>query len=258
MLDGLRLYHIGWQHTWVSRYFRLANPKKYIRTASQHRQYQFLASNFGKLQTKDYLCPVKTLVMCKFSEPTRQKLGNAIVYIARHTVNLSKTKLLKLLYLMEERMALKFHVPFLAIPFEVWQAGPVAKDVFVDLSDGPFLLKDYVKTEFRDGGTFINPIADFDDSEFSEYELEMMDEVLKNYGNMSASELVALTHKKGSLWYKTAARTGLLDAFCRHECNNSDQQIDFTEAMSVCTAEDYRESLNIRQTANILNAASHV
>ena len=59
--------------------------------------------------------------MCKFSESTKQKLGNTVVYIAHYTSNLSKTKLLKLLYLMEERMALKFHVPFIGIPFEVWQ-----------------------------------------------------------------------------------------------------------------------------------------
>ena len=35
-------------------------------------------------------------------------------------------------------------------------------------------------------------------------------------------------------------------------------KINFTEAMSDCAAEDYRESLNIRQTANLLNAESHV
>ena len=167
-------------------------------------------------------------------------------------------KLLKLLYLMEERMALKYHVPFIGIPFEVWQAGPVAKDVFIDLSDGPFLLKSFVKTDFRDGGTFIEAIADFDDSEFSECEIEMMDEILVKYGNMKASELVSETHKEGTLWYRTAARSGLLDAFNKHECNNSDLQINFEEAMPDCAAEDYRESLNIRQTANLLNAGNHV
>ena len=92
---------------------------------------------------------IDDVTMCKFSESTKQKLGNTIVYIAHHTANLSKTKLLKLLYLMEERMALKYHVPFIGLPFEVWQAGPVAKDVFIDLSDGPFLLKDFVKTNTR-------------------------------------------------------------------------------------------------------------
>ena len=196
--------------------------------------------------------------MCKFSEYTKQKLGNTIVYIARKKSNLSKTQLLRLLYLMEERMALKYHIPFIGIPFEVWQIGPVAKDVFVDLSDSPYLLKNFVKTDFKDGGTFIEAIADFDDNEFLECEIEMMDEILAKYGNMTASDLVSETHKEGTLWYRTAVRTGLLEAFNKYECNNSDQQIDFTEEMTDCAAEDYRESLNIRQTANLLNTESHI
>lgn len=196
--------------------------------------------------------------MCKFSEYTKQKLGNTIVYIARKKSNLSKTQLLRLLYLMEERMALKYHIPFIGIPFEVWQIGPVAKDVFVDLSDSPYLLKNFVKTDFKDGGTFIEAIADFDDNEFSECEIEMMDEILAKYGNMTASDLVSETHKEGTLWYRTAVRTGLLEAFNKYECNNSDQQIDFTEEMTDCAAEDYRESLNIRQMANLLNTESHI
>ena len=195
--------------------------------------------------------------MCKFSEYTKQKLGNTIVYIARKKSNLSKTQLLRLLYLMEERMALKYHIPFIGIPFEVWQIGPVAKDVFVDLSDSPYLLKNFVKTDFKDGGTFIEAIADFDDNEFSECEIEMMDEILAKYGNMTASDLVSETHKEGTLWYRTAVRTGLLEAFNKYECNNSDQQIDFTEEMTDCAAEDYRESLNIRP-ANLLNTESHI
>ena len=69
--------------------------------------------------------------MFKFSESTKRKLGNAIVYIAYHTSGLCRNKLLKLLYLMEEHMALKYHVPFIGMPYEVWQAGPVAKDVFI-------------------------------------------------------------------------------------------------------------------------------
>ena len=142
-------------------------------------------------------------------------------------------------------MALKYHIPFIGIPFEVWQIGPVAKDVFVDLSDSPYLLKNFVKTDFKDGGTFIEAIADFDDNEFSECEIEMMDEILAKYGNMTASDLVSETHKEGTLWYRTAVRTGLLEAFNKYECNNSDQQIDFTEEMTDCAAEDYRESLNI-------------
>lgn len=43
----------------------------------------------------------------------RDKLGNAVIYIASHCSNLSKTKLLKLLYFMEEYSVRRFHTPFL-------------------------------------------------------------------------------------------------------------------------------------------------
>ena len=65
----------------------------------------------------------------------RNKIGNAVVYIAERVPNLSKTKLLKLLYLMEEYSVKRFQTPFLGLPFEVWQAGPVVKDLFIDLSE---------------------------------------------------------------------------------------------------------------------------
>ena len=33
--------------------------------------------------------------MCKFSEDSRQKLGNAVIYIANHTEQLSKNEITK-------------------------------------------------------------------------------------------------------------------------------------------------------------------
>lgn len=196
--------------------------------------------------------------MCKFSESTKEKLGNVLIYMAERVEDLSKTKALKLLYLMEERMVLRYHVPFLGIPYEVWQAGPVAKDVFIDLSDGPYLLKDYIKTEQRYTGTYIVSIKPFCDEEFSECEIEMMDAIVKKYQGLSAAELVLETHKKGTLWYQEASENGLLEAFVNHECNNSDIRIDFTKAMAPCAAECYQESLDIHQTANILNTKKNV
>ena len=196
--------------------------------------------------------------MCKFSEDSKQKLGNTIVYIANHIQRLSKTKLLKLLYLMEEYMVKRYHRPFLGIPYEVWQAGPVAKDVFIDLSGKPYLLKNFIKTEQKEGYIYIIPVASFSDDEFSECELEMMDDVLKKYGDKTAKQLVEETHKVGSLWYETAKEHGLLDAFARKECNSSDYHIDFSQVLAPCAAEDYRESLNILQTANNLKTGQHV
>ena len=196
--------------------------------------------------------------MCKFSESTKEKLGNALIYVAERVPDLSKTKALKLLYLMEERMVLRYHVPFLGIPYEVWQAGPVAKDVFIDLSDGPYLLKDYVKAESRHGGTYITAIKPFCDDEFSECEICMMNDILNKDSKMTAAELVNETHKKGTLWYQEASQNGLLEAFKNHECNNSELKIDFTKVMSPCAAEFYQERLDEYQTANLLSIEAYV
>jgi uncharacterized phage-associated protein len=196
--------------------------------------------------------------MCKFSEDSKQKLGNTIIFIAERTPQLSKTKLLKLLFLMEEYMVKRYHLPFLALPYEVWQAGPVAKDVFIDLSDGVVLLKDFIKTEVTDNAMYIYAIKPFCDDEFSECEIEMMDEVIKKHGNKTATQLVQEVHREGSLWYNVAMEHGLLEDFKSGVSNNSSFVIDFSKVLTECAKEDYLESLAIRQTANILKTQANV
>ena len=191
--------------------------------------------------------------MSKYSEENISRIGNAVIYIAEHTSDLSKTKLLKLLYLMEERSALKYQQPFLALPYEVWQAGPVAKDLYIDLSDGAVLLSKYVKTKLvklDDGkdAQYVYPIAAFDDEDFSTYEIRLMDEVLKEYGDKTATELVDIVHRENTLWYQIAKEKGLLEAFAKHECNNSSHIIDFTKGMLPCAADYYREALAIQSS----------
>lgn len=196
--------------------------------------------------------------MCRFSEDSKQKLGNTLVYIAERAPQLSKTKLLKLLFLMEEYMVKRYHVPFLALPYEVWQAGPVAKDVFIDLSDGGMLLQDFVRTEIKENGMYITPVRAFCDDEFSECEIEMMDEVIKKHGDKTAKQLVKEMHQKGTLWYEVAKENNLLEDFENGISNNSSYLIDFTRGLSECAKENYLESLAIHQTANILKAQANV
>lgn len=203
-----------------------------------------------KDHNKQHYQKVTPNYMCKFSEDNRIRVGNVALYIAQHTQHPSKTKVLKLMYLMEERWVLKSHFPFLGIPFEVWQAGPVAKDIFVDLSDGPVLLSDYVTVTTDGKGQYVEPTGTFDPDEFSDAELKVMNEVIEKYGQMTASELVLHTHQKGSLWYNAAKEHGLLDAFDRKQCNSSDVLIDFSKSMTPCDAEFYAENLAMHKAAN--------
>lgn len=189
--------------------------------------------------------------MCKLTQSDRDKLGNTVIYIATHTKNLSKTKLLKLLYFMEEYSVRRFHTPFLGLPYEVWQAGPVIKDVFIDLSETPVILDGYVTKRIVGEATYIEATRDFCDDEFSDNDILVMEEVMKKFADKTAKELVELTHQKGTLWYKIAACHDLLSQFAQKRMNNSEYQIDFSEELTPTGKEFYKEQVDFLETSRV-------
>lgn len=192
--------------------------------------------------------------MCRFSEANRRKLGNAVAYIAQKAKYPYKTEVLKLLFLMEEQMVMKYHVPFLAIPFSVWRMGPVSVDVFEELSDGPALLEEYISLQFNGQGIRVTPRMPFDEDEFSNAELEMMDRVMEKCGHMNSDELIAETHRDGGLWKLTAEENGLLEDFENRRANSSSVVIDMGRGLCPDDRRFYDETMQIRQAANMLRA----
>ena len=190
--------------------------------------------------------------MCRFSEANRVRLGNAVMYIANHAKYPYKTEILKLLYLMEENMVQKYHVPMLAIPFSVWRLGPVSVDVFEELSDGPVLLSDFIALEFNGQGIRVTPKREFTDDEFSDAELQVMEQVMEKYGWMNSEQLINETHKNGSLWYETAKEHDLLEDFEQKRANSSNIIIDMGRHLCPDHREYYQEILENRQIANLL------
>jgi len=182
--------------------------------------------------------------MIPHSKDTISKIGNSIIYLSNKIPNLSKTKLLKLLYLLEESSAIKNKVPFFGINFEVWQAGPVSKDVFIDLSNPkPVLLKDYINTQHNvDGTVYVTAKKEFSDDEFSDNDMELMDFVISKYGHKTATQLVSLLHKKNSAWYYEAEKNNLLELFDKKLTTYSDVEIDFNYYLSGCDSEFYKET----------------
>lgn len=185
--------------------------------------------------------------MKTYSKGDIEKIGNAIIYLAERIPDLSKTKLLKLLYLLEESYAKKYQLPFLNLEFEVWQAGPVARDLFIDLSDEPFLLKDYITLEKKDDATYIKPATGFYDGEFSDNEIDMLDLIVAHFGSLTATELVKRTHQKNSNWYKVAKDKGLLFLFENRLTNSSDEKIDLTWYMDEKGKDNFIEQTQFNQ-----------
>ncbi|MCR5445173.1 MAG: SocA family protein [Bacteroidales bacterium] len=130
------------------------------------------------------------------------------------------------------------------MPFEVWQAGPVVKDLFIDLSETPVIMDGYVEKEVVDDKTYIKATTTFSDDEFSDNDITVMDDILRRYGKKTAKQLVELTHRKDGLWYATAERNNLLEGFEQKVINNSDCQIDLGECLVDCCREFYNEQMD--------------
>jgi uncharacterized phage-associated protein len=169
----------------------------------------------------------------------QKRIGNTILYLCENIKGVSKTKLLKLLYLLEERSVLETGTPFLNINFEVWKLGPVAKEIFISIEDSRMSesqgwIDDYItcKRHLFKKGTFLMPNNQFDDSEFSDSDIHLMDTIIKEFGDKSANELIAVTHRETCLWYKVAKENNLLGKFKDGTQSSSDCKIEFKDIIS--------------------------
>jgi uncharacterized phage-associated protein len=157
------------------------------------------------------------------------KIGNAIIFLCERMQPLSKTKLLKLIYLIEELSVKKYGMPFFNIRFDVWKLGPVSKDIYAEITTSePDLLGDYIVKETRDGNIFLRAKQEFADDEFSDIELQLLEDIAGAYRKYTAEQLIQLTHRKHSPWYSTASKYGLLEHFNNGTANTSNIEIDLS------------------------------
>ncbi len=159
------------------------------------------------------------------------KIGNAIVYLAERIKPLSKTKLLKLVYLIEEISIKKSGIPFFNLRFDVWKLGPVSRDIFIELSSEPVILSEYISIEKtpHDNNIYVNPKTKFCDDEFSNNDIGILNYVVDTFKTSSAQDLIKLTHRKHSPWYLTAKKNNILEHLESGKLNSTDIEIDFTE-----------------------------
>src|SRR6188768_182201 len=102
-----------------------------------------------------------------------EKLGNTILFLIAAIQPLYKTKLLKLIYLLDELSTARSGVPFLGLDYKVWQAGPVNSDLYEELNQ-PYLLDSFIKLEQDDKGIKVLGKKEFSDDEFSEMEINLL------------------------------------------------------------------------------------
>jgi uncharacterized phage-associated protein len=162
-----------------------------------------------------------------FTKDQINKIGNAIIYLSQTLTGLNKTKILKLLFLLEEASIKKYGYPFFNIDFQLWKHGPVVKDIYIDLCDeNPNLLDEFIKRDVQDASNFIAKKT-FCDDEFSDNDIEVMDLIATFAKQKNAKYLVNHTHDHNSLWRKSAIKYGILELLEGELMNSTDYEIDF-------------------------------
>lgn len=167
--------------------------------------------------------------MCLGMAVNKDLIGNLIIYITDYCKNnsapLFQTKLLKLLYLIDEESVIKNGAPITWLDYAVWQKGPVPSDIYFSKVAHMNKLNEYVSFEDRANRYLIVKKTEFKNTYFSEIDLSIIDNVLTKYGNKTSGELIDITHKEGSLWSKIVEEKNIRFTPDNHTSN---EYIDFS------------------------------
>lgn len=128
------------------------------------------------------------------------RIGNLLIYITGKLGPIPKTKLLKLIYVLEEESVLKTGLQFTDLNYQFWPKGPVATFVNKQIDKEKDPLIQYINIEKRGEVRKISPKKAFSDDEFSDFDFQLMNEVIEKYGHLNANQLVEYTHRNGSPW----------------------------------------------------------
>jgi len=168
----------------------------------------------------------------KLTKTQLEKVGNTGIYLANKIPFLSKTKLLKLLYILDELSIKRSGIPFANLKYKVWKFGPVSEEIFIDLSSEMNMFSEYLNKVNDEKGGYFTPNQTFSDDEFSDADIELMNEVVERFGNQTSKELVKHTHRKNAPWYNAALRNNVLEPLNNEETNNTEFLVDLTELIA--------------------------
>ncbi len=139
----------------------------------------------------------------------RKKTGALLAYIANKVPGINMRKMLKIVYLIDERFVLTRGFPLTWLDYYVWEKGPVAPEIY-SIKERNNYFSDFVKaTKSEEGKLLIHSLIPINNDpngpfgELSEYDLSIIDEELSKYGDKSADWLTDQTHLPDALWTKT-------------------------------------------------------
>lgn len=110
----------------------------------------------------------------------------------------------------------------------------MAKDLFVDMhSKDQCLLEGYIHIHHdKEGRAYVTSLRQFDDDEFSDNDLVVLDSIVKQFGHLSAEEVLVLTRQSNSPWSLAAKQYHILIDLLKGTLT-TDYKIDFRTTLDV-------------------------
>lgn len=135
---------------------------------------------------------------------SRDKLINAILYLAERTRGLGKIKLFKLLYLLDFEHFRQTGRPVTGMEYRAWKMGPVPAalvqiwdDLDADLAEAieirPEKVYDYVREN-------VIPRRGFDNAHFTPRELRILADLVARYADDLSEKMTDITHVENGAW----------------------------------------------------------
>lgn len=136
----------------------------------------------------------------------REKLLNAVIYFAKNTQACGKTKILKLLYLLDFEHFKQTGRSVTGLKYYAWRMGPVPVDLYEELDNPEEDFADHARVVSVQAGDWerkeVMPLRDFDPSNFSKRELRLMEQLAETYRESAATAMVNVTHAENDAWNK--------------------------------------------------------
>lgn len=154
----------------------------------------------------------------------REKNGALLAYIANKVPNINMRKMLKIVYLIDERFMQLRGFPFTWLDYYVWEKGPVAPEIY-NIKEGDNYFPEFIKIgRGKDEKVIFYPLIPIDRDpngpfgEISEYDLSVIDEELAKYGDKTADWLTDQTHLPDTLWSTTKSEKHVVFKDGKSDC----------------------------------------
>lgn len=155
----------------------------------------------GLTNTENFVS-INTISM--FNEKQIKKVGSLLHLISKESGGIFLTRLMKLLYVVDKTSVKEIGVPVTDLTYAVAKDGPLAVCVWSDLNNRN-VFENYINVSTKKNyfGLFIKHEGEPNYELFSEYELELIERVVKSKKTQKTPDLIDELHEEeDSLWKK--------------------------------------------------------